>query len=230
MANRYRIIADGMTISTILLGLVSTVVLLVTDGDYGIWLVRVFSVASILDFADGKVARRAGLIKRSIDPDTVADYMVFGVLGGLTVYYMTRDNVFGIPVTLLFTGVAFYRLRRFATQPPSKPGNFDGIPAPFGAYVAVVLIPLELNEWIILAVIVLLSALMATKIPYPAFKRKPTPGDLAWILGMGLIIVFLTVFPDSWMIYPAWALIGFMAWYIVVGPFSQHEYTPRKTN
>ncbi len=228
LVNRYRLIADAMTAVTILIGLAAIVILLLDLRSVGIWLVRVFSIAAMLDFVDGKIARRAGQINRTLDPDTISDYIVFGVLGGLTIYYQSSENsVLAVPAAVLFTGVVFYRLRRFATTPPKKPGNFDGVPAPFGAYVAAVIIPLSLPIWAVISIALLLSALMASTMPYPAFKRKPTPGDLVWIIGIGLIVTSLIITPDAYYEWPVYALLIFMMYYIIMGPFKPHEHVPR---
>lgn len=101
-------------------------------------------VAGILDVLDGRLARMLGAESDfGAEMDSLSDFVCFGVVPGLMLYMWTLKDWkgWGWAICLFYVVCTVWRLARFNTQiknPDKKvfKGYFIGMPAPMGAYVA----------------------------------------------------------------------------------------------
>ena len=151
-------------------------------------------LAALVDFLDGFVAR---LMKADSamgkQLDSLADVVSFGVAPGLILYQMLRiayayePDGLDTPLQLLFPALLVpaacaWRLARFNIDPEQSEG-FKGIPAPAGG-LFIASLPMVtfynyfglqqwlVNKWVLYAVIIVVSALMVSKLPLLNIKFK----------------------------------------------------------
>ena len=160
-------------------------------------------VAAILDGLDGRIARiLKGASKFGAELDSLADFVSFGVVPALLLYLWTMQDAgrFGWVLVLLFAVCCVLRLARFNTflEDPDRPAwaanYFTGVPAPMGA--ALVLLPMILSfqfdteffrsPALVSAVLVVVSALLVSRIPTMSFKKFKVPNR--WVLPMMLAV------------------------------------------
>ena len=131
----------------------------------------------ILDAIDGKVARKLNVMSKvGAALDSKADYMSFGIAPSIIIYrqlastftgYGTLSIVVPILVAALYYGSVHFRLKRF-----DKGGHslyFEGLPSPAGAAFIVVAAVSAYFSYppVFIALSLILSALMISKLPYP---------------------------------------------------------------
>ncbi|HLF45866.1 MAG TPA: CDP-alcohol phosphatidyltransferase family protein [Chitinophagaceae bacterium] len=150
--------------------------------------------AAIIDFLDGFVAR---LFKSTSEMgkqlDSLADTVSFGVAPGLILYQLLRisfareDGGLDISMAWLAPAVIIpcavaWRLAKFNLDTEQQ-YSFKGLPAP-AAGLAIASLPLIIwfpvleiqlyliNQWVLYAIIILLSLLMVSNLPMMSFKFK----------------------------------------------------------
>jgi CDP-diacylglycerol--serine O-phosphatidyltransferase len=190
-------------------------------------------IAGVLDGLDGRIARLIGATSKfGAELDSLSDFVCFGVAPALMLYLwvMNHGGRFGWAVVLLFSVCAALRLARFntalddASRPAWTFNYFTGVPAPAGAALAI--LPLVASfetgpgwfdkPWLVGAWIILIAALMVSRIPTFAFKRLRVAhwmvlpillivGIIAaglaaepWFTLMGLGLVYLGSIPLAW--------------------------------
>ncbi|HWE74122.1 MAG TPA: CDP-diacylglycerol--serine O-phosphatidyltransferase [Stellaceae bacterium] len=159
-------------------------------------------VAGIFDGIDGRIARLLkGTSEFGAELDSLSDFVSFGVAPALLMYLWSVESLssLGWMVALLFTICCGLRLARFNTQigadlPPYAYNFFTGVPAPAGAFLA--LIPMLLNfefgwsgfrsGWFGAVVLAAVGALMVSRVPTFSGKRFHLPRE--WVLAVFLII------------------------------------------
>jgi CDP-diacylglycerol--serine O-phosphatidyltransferase len=116
------------------------------------WALGAIVFAAVLDGVDGRVARLLkGQSKFGAELDSLADFVNFGVVPGLILYFwgLNELGAIGWIAALVFAICMSLRLARFnvMADDPNKPvwaGNFfTGVPAPAGAII--VLLPIYVN-------------------------------------------------------------------------------------
>ena len=149
-------------------------------------------VAAVLDGLDGRIARLIGATSKfGAELDSLSDFVCFGVAPALVLYLwvMSHGGRFGWAIVLLFAVCAALRLARFntalddETRPAWTHNYFIGVPVPAGAGLAILplIASFEIGRdwfehpWLIGAWIILVSALMVSRIPTFAFKRLRVP-------------------------------------------------------
>lgn len=208
---------------------------------WGNWSLAVICIglAAFLDALDGRVARMLNTSSRfGAELDSLADVINFGVAPGFLLYLWTMDGqiridalaagvkdplAIGVPwMAVLFLALCCaLRLARFNTmldkkEPPKYWTHFFvGLPAPGGAYVA--LLPLVFYLWtgnecfaapnFVAAFMVSSGCLMASRVPTPCFKKLHFNG--ASQLGVLLTLAFLAAFV-ALLFKHFWAVIGVM--------------------
>lgn len=214
---------------------------------WGNWHYAVLCIAlsAIFDALDGRVARMLNTSSRfGAELDSLSDFVSFGVAPGFLLYQWTMDPAMrAAAITLgnkdpLAIGVHWMfvlflamccalRLARFNTmldeepQPPYWKHFFVGLPAPGGAYVALMPVIFYLysgvevfrNPVVVSTFMVISAFLMASRIPTPCFKKVHLPKagrPYAAIVGILLIAFMLTNF---WLFA---SLIGLV--YIIMLP------------
>lgn len=181
-------------------------------------------VAAVIDFLDGFVAR---LFNASSEMgkqlDSLADVVSFGVAPGLILYQLLRIafiqqengldvSIWALAPAVLFPCAGAWRLARFNIDTSATTG-FKGLPIP-AAGLVVASLPLIafydrfnisavlLNKWLLYVIIVLLSYLMVSRIPFIAFKfgKRPAKNNLpAIILAAAAIVAALLL---HWLAVP----------------------------
>ncbi len=148
-------------------------------------------LACIFDLLDGRVARMGGVESPfGREFDSLADLVSFGVAPAFLVHRVVLRDVFGehdewgwfIASIYLICGA--FRLARFnclAVQPSGGSKDFLGFPIPSaaGLVASLTLLILRLNEherslgpwkWLLVVVLLFLSAMMVSTVRYPSFK------------------------------------------------------------
>ena len=193
-------------------------------------------VAAVLDSLDGRLARRIGATtKFGAELDSLSDFLCFGVAPALLVYMWSLQGAGGLGwvLSLLFAVCAALRLARFNTRlgisdlPPWAGNFFTGVPAPAGAGAA--LLPMMAyfqwgesalrHPWLNACVLVLVGAMMISRIPTFSFKRVQVPHR--WILP-GLMLAALMV---AFLYTSPWStLTALMVVYLSTIPFAFVRY------
>ena len=171
-------------------------------------------VAAIIDGMDGRVARLLGATSTfGAQLDSLSDFVCFGVVPAMVMYMWVLHDIRGIgwAVTLFFAMCAALRLARFNTgllEAPTQAWQkkfFVGVPSPAGGIIC--LLPLivsmqsEGNFTIPPAVVachvLLMGALMVSKIPTFAGKQLRVPHDyiMPFMIGGGILVVLLLIEP-----------------------------------
>ncbi len=172
------------------------------------WDLAIFAivVAAVLDVLDGRLARLLnGTSKFGAELDSLSDFLCFGAVPAMMVYLKSLHHLGGMgwAFCLVFAVCCALRLARFNTMigdpnpPPWAGAYFVGVPAPAGAFLA--LLPLmgtiqfgsgffdrpSLNA----AVMVTVAALMVSRIPtFSTKKIKLTPSMALPILLLAVLL------------------------------------------
>ena len=208
-----------------------------------IWLASVFiMIAAIVDFLDGFVAR---LLKASSEMgkqlDSLSDVVSFGVAPSIIAYQFLRlcfarqENGLDISITLLLPAfilpcAAAYRLARFNLD-PKQSLEFKGLPVP-AAGIVIASLPLVywfsdqawilnllLNYWFWYALLILLSALMVSRLPLLSLKFKDYSfgGNMPkWILAAVALVSALLL---KWLAIPVTIMV-----YIIVSLIFKNKF------
>ncbi len=230
-----RFLANLFTLGNIVLAITGIIYVFIAPENYVFWFAKFLAVCSILDFADGKLARISGSEKLAVDIDTIVDAIAFGVypaiyLGNLIASWENSlwkissgwSITAGVVTGLIFLGAVWFRLYRFVKRDPLYTPYFNGLPSPFAAMViaCLVIFP-ETPEWGIVIATIILSGFMLSKTPLPSFKGVPTKFDLFWIITTTLCFVLFAMFPFkpvNLMVYPSYAIAVLMVIYLIGGP------------
>ena len=215
------ILANLMTLTSLVLGIVGIVLTFKSYENYSIYFAKILAVCSIFDFADGKLARIGGSKKIAVDVDTISDSIVFGVLPAIYLGYWVSDwsIVAGVFTSLIYIGAVWFRLYRFTKKDPMYTPYFNGLPSPFAAMViACLLIFPDTPEWGVLIATIILAGFMISKIPFASFKGVPSKFDWFWIVTTTIVFILFAVFPIDLMIFAAYILAILMIIYLIAGP------------
>ncbi len=145
--------------------------------------VLAIAIAAIIDTLDGRVARLLkGTSKFGAELDSLSDFVNFGVTPALILYLWTLDNLGGLGwiIVLGFAVCGALRLARFNTalEAPDKPvwsvKFFTGVPAPAGACLSLLPIPLFFVGWEWLREASFLVGLYTCGIAFLMVSRIPT--------------------------------------------------------
>lgn len=193
-------------------------------------------VAAILDGLDGRIARvLKGASKFGAELDSLSDFICFGVAPALLLYMWTLSGAgrVGWVLALLFSVCCVLRLARFNTnldetdQPAWTSNFFAGVPAPAGG--GLVMLPMFLSfqfgeglfkqPAMVAVFIVVVSALMVSRIPTFAFKKfRVAP---RWILPTMLLV---GLFAASLVSAPWLTMSATLILYLASIPFSLKSY------
>src|SRR6202050_666804 len=181
--------------------------------------------AAFLDGIDGRLARfLRGTSPFGADPDSLADFVNFGVAPALILYFWGLHALksAGWIAAMVFAICAALRLARFnvMVDDPDKPAwasnFFVGVPAPAGAitvllpiYVALLGLPgSEVLNWLTLVYTLAIASLMVSRLPVFSGKRVGTrvPPEMVGpaVVVAVLFIALLIAYP--WIILTAGTL------------------------
>ena len=201
-----RMIPNILTMLALCAGLTS-----LRFGIEGKWEAAVASiiVAGVLDALDGRIARLIrGTSKFGAELDSLSDFLAFGIAPAVLLFLWTMKEAgpIGWVLVLLFAVCCALRLARFNTDMDSQnlplwtKNFFTGVPAPAGGVLALlpIIISFQIenelirNPQLVGILIVVISALMVSKIPTYSFKQVRVPHKyvLMTMLFVGLIAAF----------------------------------------
>ena len=190
----------------------------------------------LFDVLDGRVARLGGQDSPfGQEFDSIADIVSFGVAPALLVMsvilneFSDRFSILVASVYLVCGGMRLARFNCLANMGVPGSRHFKGfpIPAAAGLISSVTLFVLwmaeeerDLSQYRIafLVLMLVLSFLMISSIPYPSFKRLTwkTHRPLPWMVGF-IIIVLVTATNIEWM--PALLFVAYALYGLLVRPF-----------
>jgi CDP-diacylglycerol---serine O-phosphatidyltransferase len=151
--------------------------ILAAQGEYT-WAAGSVGVANVLDSIDGLVARRTQTeCELGSQLDSLADLVSFGVAPALIMYLSVLHSlpVAGIGACLAFLLCGAWRLARFQTGEQSR-RRFVGLPIPLAGLAAVALAPWNPPRGFAFAIILTLSLLMVSRLPFPTLAELVRPG------------------------------------------------------
>lgn len=207
-----RLIPNLLTLAAICAGM--TAIRFALKGDFPV-AVGLIVFAAALDGVDGRIAR---LLKSEselgAELDSLADFLNFGVVPGLTLYlWVSSVDVGGIWIaTLIYVICCVMRLARFnvGSRDPLKPASsrfFTGVPAPAGAIL--VLLPLYVDMLLhdfgplpgplVSAHMVLVGALMISRLPTYSFKTVRVSAENARFILVGCMIPVAGLLTYPWL-------------------------------
>lgn len=206
------------------------------------WASLFISLAAVIDFLDGFIAR---LLKVPSELgkqlDSLADAVSFGVAPGLIAYQFLRlsyaQQADGLDISILWLMPAFilpcagaYRLARFNID-PSQGYSFKGVPIPAAGLLFASLplvywhtnnhhiIALLLNKWFWYAAILIVSYLMVSRLPMMALKFSQFSVKKATPFLILALVCFTAALSFGWLSVP----ITFIAYVILSLSFKQTE-------
>ncbi|NVO25013.1 CDP-diacylglycerol--serine O-phosphatidyltransferase [Donghicola sp. C2-DW-16] len=172
--------------------------------------VTLILLASVMDGLDGLLARRLNATsKMGSELDSLSDFLCFGVAPGVLLYKSILDQLgtFGWVFVLIFAAATCLRLARFnvmkgqADEDEKSHNYFVGVPAPGGAYLAMLPLFLWLGDvvdthsvptlvalWMAFTALLMISTLKTLS---PKALRVPRPLIVlfmfAVVVGIGVI-------------------------------------------
>lgn len=195
-------------------------------------------LACIFDLFDGRVARMGGVESPfGREFDSLADLVSFGVAPAFLVHRVVLPDVFGehrewgwfIASIYLLCGA--FRLARFnclAIQPGGSGGkDFLGFPIPSaaGLVASLTLLIIQLNEkdrslgkwnYLLVAVLLFLSAMMVSTVRYPSFKSLGLRSTSTFIKAI-VAALFIGALLVLWKTILFYVLPAFFTLYLVYG-------------
>jgi CDP-diacylglycerol--serine O-phosphatidyltransferase len=196
--------------------------------------------SAVLDALDGRIARLLkGTSQFGAELDSLSDLVAFGVAPAMVLYLWALQDAgpLGWVACLVFACCSALRLARFnvalhdGSKPPFAYNYFTGVPTPAGAGLAILPLALSLAltdngyeslAWldaIIAPWILLVGALMVSRLPTFSFKKVQVPqayavfvvlgvGGLAallintpWVTLSAILILYLVSLPLAWRSY-----------------------------
>jgi CDP-diacylglycerol--serine O-phosphatidyltransferase len=231
-----KLIPSSITLLALASGI--TAIRFAIDGKWEI-AVSFIICAGILDMLDGRAARMLGADSRfGAQLDSLADLVSFGVAPGIIMYRWSLEQMdhLGWIAALIFCACGAIRLARFNVESVRDEGAtkgnpyFTGLPTPAAA--CMVLLPLLVSfqwndpvinqAWVSLAILLVTSALMVSRLPTPSIKYMKLQRQHRILAG-----IFFAGLAAALIAWP-WATmtIGLLI-YIASIPFAIHAHHPR---
>ncbi len=199
--------------------------------------VLAIAVGAVFDLLDGRIARMLNAqSKFGEELDSLSDVVSFGVAPAMILYLWSLDDArtFGWMAALVMGVCAALRLARFNTmlgaaaeKPPFAYNYFTGVPAPAGAFLALLplIATLEVGEgWFDSPILVVpwtvgVAGLMISAIPTFSLKglRIPQRYVVFLLLGVGMTAAALVSAPWATL-----TVVGLV--YLASIPFSARRY------
>jgi CDP-diacylglycerol--serine O-phosphatidyltransferase len=199
------------------------------------WALGAIVFAAVLDGVDGRVARLLkGQSKFGAELDSLADFVNFGVVPGLILYFwgLNELGAIGWIAALVFAICMSLRLARFnvMADDPNRPvwasNFFTGVPAPAGAII--VLLPIYVNllgmpRLTALACVYTLAValLLVSTLPVLSGKKLGTRVAPNMVLPVFLLVVLFVALLVS---YPWYVLTAGSLVYLGSLPFGWMSY------
>ena len=220
------ILPSAFTLGNLFFGIYALVS--AAQGDL-IWAAWYIVFASILDFADGRVARftRTGS-NFGAELDSLVDAISFGVAPGFIIYQQfLTETAWGWILAYVYISAIVVRLARFnVEQGGEAKTHFHGLPSPTAGVILASFFPFSQTSFfqtqladmpwatIIGVMTVIISVLMVSNVPYPiiprlGFKTPRNTIGTAWVLGglaLAVTVPRYYFFPAT-VLYTAFGLV-----------------------
>ncbi len=159
-------------------------------------------ICVLADGADGYLARTRGQGSLGFQLDSLADFISFGLLPSILIYYVVRDvtgnrNIFFLIfiISFVYTVSGMLRLARYNIAPQDT--SFYGLPITAGGLIVALYILAGLPPIGLLLVALILSGLMVSEIKYPKIRNTLT---LAVVGALLIVILVLYAIGTSYWI------------------------------
>ncbi len=191
-----------------------TAIRMAVEGRFG-FSVALIALAAALDGIDGRLAR---MLKSEsaigAELDSLCDLVNFGVTPALVLYYwgMRADTALGWIAVLIYAVCCMLRLARFNVgnrlpEGEEKPKGFVGVPSPAGAMLALAPIyftrtfgeAMQPSYWIVAIWMVVVGALMISRIPTPSFKGVKIYSENARFILVGSVALVAALLTYTWV-------------------------------
>ena len=202
------------------------------NGDY-IFACYIILAAGTFDSLDGKIARLIGISTNfGKEIDSLADMVSFCLAPSILVYSLYTQNMPGISGELIASApliMGAIRLARFNTEVYNQnPAYFTGLPTPMNALSIASLVlfiehfKIENPEYsqpsLLLPLILALSFLMVSRVPYAKFPLLNFKSGLQNTLHLLGVVLFIIMFIGSiFTEYTYKILAGFVSYYLLTG-------------
>lgn len=223
-----RFIPSLITLSALAIGMTS--ILFALQGKFENAILAVL-IASVLDAADGRVARLLGSTSRfGAELDSLADFCNFGIAPSLIFYLFALKNIenIGWIVSILFAISMVLRLARFNTLLEEDENTyprifFMGTPAPASALLALlpIVITFQMGPTFLVSptfyclYLTFVSILVVSKVPTFSFKGGHIPHK--FIRPIFILVAFLI----AGLVVKTWLMITIIGLgYLGLMPFS----------
>ncbi|MFH1835004.1 MAG: CDP-diacylglycerol--serine O-phosphatidyltransferase [Methanobacteriota archaeon] len=190
-------IPDSITLLNLLLGFMAILFIL---EDKPTQAASMILLAVLADIFDGFLARRNGSVSRfGRELDSLADLVSFGVAPGVILY-----TLFTHPKLAVFSAIipvcGALRLARFNVMDDKS--GFTGLPIPAaGGFIAsLVFLGVSLNQFLLVALTVMLSALMVSEIRY--FKYSSKGGSKPFMVYLLAISTVIGLVDERMLVLP----------------------------
>lgn len=202
------------------------------------WALGAIVFAAILDGVDGRLARLLkGQSKFGAELDSLADFVNFGVVPGLILYFWGLNELrnAGWIAALVFAICMCLRLARFnvMADDPNKPiwaaNFFTGVPAPAGAII--VMLPIYLNllgipklSYLAFVYVLFVSFLLVSTLPVFSGKRigKRVPPEMVLPIFVVVVLFVALLVSYPWEVLTVGTLIYLAA--LPLGWFAYRDY------
>lgn len=192
-----------------------------------VWLV----VALIVDGVDGPLARRFDVHRHwptydGVIMDMIVDYLTYVFIPAFALF--NSGLLPGWTGWLAIIAIVYGSVLYFAdTRMKTRDYSFSGFPAAWNM-VVLVLFALEPNFWVVLGIVVVLTAAMFTNLKFihpvrtARWRAVSLPVAVAWVLFAGWA-AWVDFHPESWA---HWGLVVTSAWLLLAG-IAQQLIAPR---
>jgi CDP-diacylglycerol--serine O-phosphatidyltransferase len=150
-------------------------------------------ICVLADGADGYLARTRGQGSLGFQLDSLADFVSFGLLPSILIYYVVREvtgnrNIFFLIfiISFIYTVSGMLRLARYNIAPQET--SFYGLPITAGGLIIALYVLAGLPPAGLLIVTLILAGLMISEIKYPKIRNTLTQAVVGGLLILILIL------------------------------------------
>jgi CDP-diacylglycerol--serine O-phosphatidyltransferase len=184
---------DAATIVNLLFGTLA-ILFLVEDYSQNKSIAAAFVLICVLaDGADGYLARTRGQGSLGFQLDSLADFISFGLLPSILIYYVVREatgnrNFFFLIfiISFVYTVSGMLRLARYNVT--LQETIFYGLPITAGVLIIALYVLVGLPPAGLLIVALILAGLMISEFNYPKIRNRLTQGVVGALLILVLIL------------------------------------------
>jgi len=218
----YITVPNLFTALNIFCGFLATIQVIVENYQYACWLIF---IATVFDALDGRIARayEGGSSEFGLQMDSLSDLISSGLAPAILVYQLHLKDLGYVGLILSFLPLLFaaFRLARFNvfTMAQGKSKDYTGLPAPAAAVTLAGLVLLYVETGrpellrVLVAVVPIVSLLMASTIRYDGFPKLSLREKGANRIKLIILIITLVLFA----VMPQYILFPFMILFILHG-------------